>query len=153
MTRLSEFFTLEEMTVSDAAIRLGINNTPGYHELSNLYMITDRLDRIRRILGKPMIVSSGYRSPALNAAIGGSRTSAHKDGLACDFTCPEFGTPLEVCRAIEPYLSELGVDQLIFEGRWVHVGFKDPGSTARHQVLTAHFGKAGVVSYTEGLPA
>ena len=50
---------------------------------------------------KPVLISSGYRSPKLNKAIGGSSTSAHMSGLAADFSCPGFGTPLAICKELQ----------------------------------------------------
>jgi hypothetical protein len=70
-------------------------------------------------------------------------------GLAADFTCPEFGSPYDVCVALEQELAYIGaVDQLIQEGRWVHIGFSD---TPRYEILTAHFDGSGHATYTKGL--
>ena len=90
-------------------------------------------------------ISSGYRSPELNAAIRGAKKSAHLEGYAADFTCPSFGSPREVVRAIAASVIEF--DQCIYEGTWVHISF-DPD--ARRHVLTAHFGQGGT-TYTEGV--
>ena len=68
------------------------------------------------------MIKRGYRSPALNAVIGGSRNSDHMRGLAADFICPGFGVPYAACKAIEH--SDLEFKQLIHEfGAWVHVAF------------------------------
>jgi putative chitinase len=129
-------FTFEEMTVSQTAARHGIDNIPKGDALDNLLVTAKAMQRIRRVLGdKPVIVSSGYRSPALNKKIGGSDTSAHTLGYAVDFTVPGFGTPLEVAKAIaeEDFIIRR-VDQLIHEyDSWVHISF-DP--RARQQLLT-----------------
>ncbi len=90
------------------------------------------LEQVRTLLGdRPIIVSSGYRSPAVNAAVGGVVTSAHLTGYAADFICPDFGTPVEICNAISH--SPLDFDQLIQEGIWVHLSV-DP--RMRREVLT-----------------
>jgi len=90
------------------------------------------MEEVRRLLGERVIsISSGYRSPELNRAVGGARTSAHLTGHAVDFNCYDFGPPDAVCRAIAT--SSLRFDQLIEEGSWTHLSF-DP--RMRHQVLT-----------------
>jgi hypothetical protein len=63
---------------------------------------------------------------AVNAAVGGAANSAHLTGLACDFSCPSFGTPLAICQKLKPHMESLGIDQLIHEfGSWVHLGLSD----------------------------
>lgn len=136
MSGFPKEFTLEEMTVSQTAARLGINNVPKGAVLDNLRSTAIQMVEVRKLLGnRPIIVSSGYRSPELNKVIpGSSDTSAHTKGYAVDFTCPGFGTPLEICNAIA--LSDImsDVDQLIHEfNSWVHISF-DPRN--RRQVLT-----------------
>lgn len=94
------------------------------------------MEAVRRLLGDQVItVSSGYRSPALNRAVGGARRSAHLTGHAVDFNCYGFGAPRAVCRAVAG--SDLAFDQLIEEGTWVHISF-DP--RLRRQVLTKRAG-------------
>lgn len=128
-------FTLEEMTISQAAARNGINNIPKGNTLDNLWVTANYMVRVRDLLGsKPIIVSSGYRSPAVNKKVGGSDNSAHTKGWAVDFTCPGFGTPLEICEAISSSKIMSDVDQLIHEyNSWVHISW-DPRN--RKQVLT-----------------
>jgi hypothetical protein len=124
MPNLSPHFTLEEMTASQEAARRGIDNTPSEQIVANLRIMCEKLEAVREFLGHPMIVSSGYRCPELNAAIGGAPTSAHMTGFAVDFICPAFGLPVDVCRALEK--SGLQYDQLIHEyARWTHLSF-DP---------------------------
>lgn len=124
---LSKFFSLEELIHSDVADRKGIDNTPTIQILENLKHTAKSADVIRAFLGKPVIVSSGYRSPQLNAAIGGSKTSSHMQGYAIDMRCPDFGTPRQVFAALRD--AGIRFDQLILEmpnspsGGWVHVGF------------------------------
>lgn len=133
--RLSRYFTLDEMTLSETAVRYGIANIPGPDELANLRQLCARLDQVRELLGHPVIIKSGYRSKALNRAVNGSRNSAHVFGLAADIRCPDFGSPLAVCRAIAG--SGIEFDQVIHEfGRWCHLGLAKPGFKPRRQLLT-----------------
>jgi hypothetical protein len=137
MTQLTQNFSLEEMTDSQTAARNGIKNVPSAssHERKNLQRTAETMEVVRMILGdKPILISSGYRSPQVNAAVGGSKNSAHMSGLAVDFSCPGFGTPLAICKKLEPHLHDLGVDQLIHEyDTWCHLGLRDP---PRHQTMT-----------------
>lgn len=132
---MSKYFTLKELTDSDAAVRLRIDNSPGPVERANLERLMLVMDQVRDHLGAPILVSSGYRCKELNKAVKGSKTSAHMRGLAIDFRCPQYGPPLMVARAIAPLVAELGVDQLIHEfGSWVHLGLSE--GAPRHELLT-----------------
>jgi zinc D-Ala-D-Ala carboxypeptidase len=124
-TKLSEHFTLEEMTVSQNAARAGISNIPAGQELENLGILAKRMELVRSLLGNvPITVSSGYRSPEVNKLAGGATNSAHLSGLACDFIAPGFGDPLAICHKLEEHKDELQYDQLIHEfASWVHIGF------------------------------
>lgn len=144
MNQLTEHFSLEELTASSTAQRLGIDNTPSLDIVATLTMTAMGLEKIRSMLGFPLHIDSGYRSPELNAAVKGAATSAHMQGYAADFTCPEFGTPLEIVHIIQN--SRLAVDQCIQEGSWCHVSF-DP--RMRGEFMTAHFGPGGT-TYTQG---
>lgn len=144
---LSDHFTLDELTRSDTALRLGIDNTqPPFEVLRNLGYLAEVLERVRAQLAAPLIITSGYRCPALNAALGSKPTSAHVLGLAADFIAPGFGSPLEVAQQINE--SAIRYDQLIHEGRWVHLSISRAHN--RMQRLTAHFDD-GRASYTSGL--
>lgn len=155
---LSPHFTLEELTRSEIALRRGLNNTPAAEILSTLRHTAAELERVRTLLGYPIQVNSGYRSPDVNAAVGGSSRSQHVAGEAVDFVAPGYGSPLQVCRAIAE--SALEFDQLIYEGAWVHISFTRSsawrsasapfGRVQRRQVLTAHF-SGGRVTYTPGV--
>ena len=124
MTQLSAHFTLEEMIASQEAARRGLDNTPSADVLEHLGDMCAKLEDVRALLGRPILISSGYRSPQLNAAIGGAANSAHMSGYAVDFICPGFGPPLAVCQEIEK--AGLSYDQLIHEfGAWTHLSF-DP---------------------------
>ncbi len=128
-------FTLEDLTYSATAERLGLDNTPTAAVLANLRLVAAVMERIRALVGgKPIVVHSGYRSAQVNQAVGGVETSAHCRGLACDFVCPSFGTPIEVALAI--FKSDIEYDQLILEYGWVHVGLAQEGSVFRREALT-----------------
>lgn len=145
--QLTPNFSLEELISSDTALRRGIDNTPDGIVSGNLRQYTaPGLEQVRTLLGNnPVRIASGYRCPALNTLIGGSKTSAHVHGLAADFTAPEYGTPAQIARAIAA--SAIQFDQLIMEGTWVHIGF---APVPRRELLTAHF-LAGRVRYSAGL--
>ena len=144
MTQLSAHFTLAELTISESAARLGIDNTPPADAMENLRRLVIVLEEVRALLARPLIIISCYRSPALNKAIGGSQNSAHQFGLAADFIVPPL-TPLQVAREIGK--SPITFDQLIHEHSWVHLGLSQPTVTMRRQLLTLT--KAG--GYVEGL--
>ena len=139
MYLLSPNFTLEELLHSDTAKAQGIINAPNWDILVQLVLLTNNtLEGIRHVCGdNPVLVSSGYRNEDLNDAVGGAQNSAHLYGCAADFTIPNFGSPIDVCNAVAPYLAELEIDQLIHEnGTWVHVGRVGFGQVPRQECLT-----------------
>lgn len=141
---LSRHFMLHEFTRSDTAERRGISNVPESRHLANLRALAMGLEQVRRLLGDTSIkITSGYRSPQLNAAVGGVPTSAHALGYAADFTHSEMSA-LEVCRAIEK--SVLTFDQLIHEpSRGItHISF-DP--RLRREVKTQAGGPGSPVTW------
>jgi zinc D-Ala-D-Ala carboxypeptidase len=145
---LSTHFTLTEFTDSQTAARQGIPNVPNARQLRNLEALAATLEVVRKALGnKPVRVSSGFRSPALNAAIGGSTTSAHLEGLGVDFTAAGFGTVLQTAKAVAA--SGIEFDQIIYEyGAWVHLGIgrTAPGAPARRELLSISKTSGGYVS-------
>lgn len=122
-TYLSTHFTLEELCDSQTAARQGIDNTPDARTIEALKLTCYGLEEVRKELGdKPILISSGYRSPALNKAVGGQQSSQHLLGQAVDFTCPSFGTPKEIVDRLKE--SAIQFDQVILEfNRWVHISF------------------------------
>lgn len=135
---MSAHFELAEFLHSDTALAQSIANLPTWQDVANLERLADTMERVRSLLGDaPIMISSGYRSPDLNKAVGGVHNSAHLEGLACDFVAPAFGGVAQVCARLEPHLVELGVDQLINEsgGRWVHLGLST--WPPRHQSFSA----------------
>lgn len=128
-TLLSPNFSLEELTFSRDHPH--IRNMPMGADLDHLRSTALKMEEVRLLLGHPIDVDSGYRSPELNLAVRGVVTSAHCEGYAVDFTCPGFGTPLAVADRI--VASMVKYDQLILEYGWVHISF-DP--RLRMQCLT-----------------
>lgn len=134
--RLTPHFRLSELTYSDTAVSLGNKNIPTKEHLANLQELAKTLERVRKVLGNnAIIISSGYRNPEVNKAVGGSPTSDHANGLAADFSCPGYGSVQMVCEAIRD--SGIKFDQLIFEQRgsthWAHLGI---GRRMRQQALS-----------------
>jgi zinc D-Ala-D-Ala carboxypeptidase len=137
--KLSKNFSLEELTKSDTAVRRGISNVPSDDVTNNIQELVDNvLQPVRDRLG-PVVVTSGYRSPELNTAIGGSKTSDHCLGMAAD---------IEVLGIDNKITAEYIRDNLVFtqlilefykdgvpDSGWVHVSF-DP-KDLKKQVLRA----------------
>lgn len=145
---LSEHFTLQEAIFSHTANRLGIENEPSEYVLANLKYTASKMERIRAALGNvPIKITSWYRSPELNKAIKGSKTSQHILGEAVDFICPSFGTPEEICKKIISIGPELiPFDQLIYEHTWVHISFTTT-KKPRREILTL----LSSGNYTQGI--
>jgi zinc D-Ala-D-Ala carboxypeptidase len=121
---MTPHFTLDELTFSMTAKNRGIPNTPAGVELENLRRTAHALERVRAAVGRPVRVSSGYRSPALNTAIGGSKTSAHMRGLAADVSVVGMSSRELAIAAAKALENEF--DQIIDEfGRWVHIGLSE----------------------------
>lgn len=124
MKNISKYITYQEATTSQTAVRKGIKNNPGDNELLAMQLLGIRVfDVIREHFKTPLRVSSFYRSPELNSAIGGSsRTSQHVKGQAIDIQ----GTGKVTNKMIFDYIKEnLDFDQLINEYNysWVHVSY------------------------------
>jgi len=149
--RISPHFFLSEFLVTQ---HRELNNTPPPELMDNCYFLADRMEIIRSALNNaPITATSVYRSPAVNRAVGGSIDSDHMKFLACDFICPSFGTPLEICRFIDTMgCRELfRFDQLIYEFTWVHIGFKRT-IPMRQQVMTVQQTAGQRPTYINGLP-
>lgn len=144
---MSEHFNIAELTFSQTAVRKGIDNTPSETVTNNLHRLCETLEQVRALTGKQLTVSSGYRSPALNIAVGGAKNppSAHTFGLAADITCSGM-TPKALAMLIRE--SDIEFDQLIYEGTWVHIGLAV--GSLRREVLTANFSN-GHATYTRGI--
>lgn len=145
--QLSPNFYLSEFLISDNAVRAGISNTPDPLSVQNLFRLAKMMEQVRALLGnRVIVVSSGFRSPAVNALAGSSSTSEHLHGDACDFVCNGFGTPRQVAAAIAK--SGIKFGQLIQEfGGWVHIS--TPGKF-NQSVMTASIVNGKAV-YSNGL--
>lgn len=139
---LAPNFPLAIFVRSETAAQQGIDNSPPPEVIENLRVLAAGLEQVQALLGHPLEISSGYRCPALNAAVGGSTASQHLQGLAADIACPDFGPPLEVARAIGD--SVIAFDQCILEyGNWVHLSFSPQ---PRGRVLTIYDSKKGYLA-------
>ncbi|MFI3286641.1 MAG: D-Ala-D-Ala carboxypeptidase family metallohydrolase [Rikenellaceae bacterium] len=129
-----KYFTIEELTRSTTATQRGIDNTAPEAVVSSLeHLINNLLDPIRQRYGAPITVNSGYRSLALNRAVGGATTSQHTKGEAADITVGSKGANRELFELI--LNSNFEFDQLIDEQdySWIHISLKRYGN--RRQVL------------------
>lgn len=152
---LSQNYHLSEFTRSQTASRQGIDNSPSQEHLDNLIMlVTYVLEPICEAWQQKAEVSSGYRSPALNRAVGGAKTSQHCNGMAADVEIPG----VDNCDLARWIAENLEFDQLILEFHrhsagpndgWVHVSFNAAGN--RREVLTAQRNAAGKTVYLQGL--
>ena len=145
--KLSKNFVLSELTKSNTAKRLGIKNEPTKEHMDNLQvLIRDLIQPIRDGIG-PIRISSGYRNPELNRAIGGSRKSQHCKGEALDLQFWEMGKMNN--KAIYDWVLESGIefDQMIneFDFSWIHISLK--GEDNRKQVLEAYKDEDGDTKY------
>ena len=134
--KLSKNFSLEELTFSITANNHGINNTPNDEAKEALKRLAvDVLQPIRDAWGKPIIVTSGYRCPKLNAAVGGVKDSQHLLGQAADIKAadPSENGQLFNCIASLVRRKKINVGQLIWEygnktnPKWVHVSLPRVG--------------------------
>ena len=150
---LSINFTLSELTKSETALRKGLNNEPTQDIISSLQMLAvNVLQPVRDHYNKGVKVNSGYRSPEVNASVGGSKTSDHCKGQAADIEIP--GVPN---KELALYIRDnLEYTQLILEAYtegvpdsgWVHVSY-DP-TNLKKQVMTAKFVN-GKAIYSNGI--
>jgi hypothetical protein len=151
--KLSNYVSLAEVTKSDTAKRKGISNEPTPEHLENLKTIcTEVFDKVREHFGVPIYISSGYRSAALNKAIGGSSTSDHNLGRALDLDQDGRGNGVTNMEVFEFIKDNLEFDQLIGEFQradgnfdWVHVGYRKGAN--RKQILVAYRDAAGKTKY------
>jgi zinc D-Ala-D-Ala carboxypeptidase len=152
--KLSENFSLNELTKSQTATRRGISNQPSGEHLENLKALVEKvLQPIRDSKGQPIRVTSGYRSSELNTAIGGSSKSQHSKGEAADFEITGVDN-YELAEWIKSFIPEF--DQLILEfytsgdqnSGWIHCSYSREKN--RKQILTASK-ENGKTVYNKGL--
>lgn len=153
--KLTNNFTLEELTKSETALRRGLDNTPTDDVVANLRILSEKvLQPVRDHFAKGVKVNSGYRAPEVNAAVGGSKTSDHCLGMAADIEIP--GLPnAELAQWIEANLEYTQVilefyTQGVPDSGWVHVSY-DPANLKK-QSLTA-VKREGKTVYLPGLQA
>lgn len=132
---MGKYFTIAELTKSNTANKKNIDNSPSKQVESNLnQLITNILDPLREAYGEPIIVSSGYRCPALNKAVGGASSSQHLLGQAADIHSKS--NTREGNKKIFDLIKSLKLpfDQLIneYDYKWVHVSYS---SRNRRQIL------------------
>ena len=134
MGSITKNFSYHEMEHSDTADQMGITNVITTFEVRNAVkeLTLELLQPLRDAWGSAIIITSGYRCAALNAVVGGSRTSAHVSGYAADLV-PANGRIDEFCGFAEKWLKETGkaFDQCARESdrkgnRWLHLGLKGP---------------------------
>lgn len=138
-------FTLGEFVASTTAARRRIDNTLPEALEPAAWATLAMLETIRAHLSAkagrdiPIQILSGYRCPALNAAVGGATSSDHVRAMAADIRAPAFGTPYEVACELAPSVSVLGIGQLIMEfpgpNGWVHVSTRIPDK-ALNRIIT-----------------
>lgn len=149
--RLSDNFTLAELTKSQTAERCGIDNSPDKEHVDNLQKLCDEiLQPIRDYFKKPVVISSGYRSPELSKKIGSSSRSQHCRGEAADLEIPGVSN-----KELADFINEnLNFDQVILEfhnpdeinSGWVHVSYV--GDKNRSEYLLAERDDYGKVRYS-----
>lgn len=153
--KLTDNFSLAEMTKSDTALRLNMDNTPGLEEIENMTRLCECvLQPVRNHFGKGVKVNSGFRHPNVNAKVGGSKTSDHCKGMAADIEIPGVANA-DLAKWI---VDNLEFRQVILEfytpgvpdSGWVHVSYNP--SDNKKQVLTATK-KEGKTVYLNGLIA
>lgn len=132
--KLTENFTLEELTVSEVAVRKNLDNTPNATESTNLIRTALLLEQVRELLKKPILVNSAFRSKPVNDAVGSKDTSQHRIGCAADIRVPGM-TPKQVVQACID--ANVPYDQIIEEfGSWTHISVPNNDSTPpRRQAL------------------
>ena len=146
--KLSKNFTLPEIIHSNTAKRLGINNAPNKEHLKNMQvLVRDLIQPIRDALG-PIRISSGYRNPELNRAIGGSSKSQHCKGEALDLQYWSKGKMSN--KEIYDWVVKSGIefDQMIneFDYSWIHISLRSNGKN-RKQILEAYKDSDGDTAY------
>jgi zinc D-Ala-D-Ala carboxypeptidase len=148
--QLTQHFTLEELVHSDVATARKIDNTPPADVVQRLTRVAEMLERVRSTLGCTVNVSSGYRCPDLNKAVGGVPESDHVQGMAADIQAPMFGSPTKIAQTLAPLVSTLGIGQIILEGvkgkQWVHLSTRTPDKPINRIITITDAGvKPGIV--------
>ena len=137
---MSKYFSLKELIASTEAYKRKIDNTPGEEEKEHLEELMEFLDGIRSAWGSAIIVTSGYRCPELNEAIGGSKKSAHQTGYAVDCV-PANNRKKEFFEFCKEYLKNKDFDEMLFEKNskgsiWCHIALKSIDGKQRKKIKT-----------------
>lgn len=150
--QLSEHLSLSEVTRSETAKRKGVSNMPTEEHIKNFKLLAEKIfEPIRNHFAKPIFISSGYRSAALNKAIGGAASSQHCSGEAIDIDMDGHNNGVTNKMVFDYIKDNLEFDQLIWEfgtdaaPDWVHVSYESTGKQ-RKQILKA-VRKGGATSY------
>lgn len=131
---LTDHFSWEEAVITQ---HRNIQNTiTDQNVYAQIPRTAVRMEKVRALLGCPIVINSWYRSAELNAAIGGVKNSDHLTGCAVDFIAPQFGTPAQVALTIQENKELIGFKQLILEHSWVHISFPIPGVAPKLEVLS-----------------
>lgn len=140
---MSKYFTLEELTQSGTALRLGIPNTPNATQKRDLLRLMDYLDGIREEFGEAIRVTSGFRSWDVNHAVGGVKKSQHLAGQAADIVPAK--SPERLRELFDLIRKRGGYQQVIYERKgqsvWVHVAIPPLGEMPKHEAMTTNDGK------------
>ena len=142
--KLSEHFTLNELTYSDIAKRHSLDNNPDKFTIANLTRLAILLEDVRNLFNQPIRINSAYRSITVNSLLGSKPTSQHCIGCAADIRIDGL-TPDQIVKKI--IKSDIQYDQLIREfDSWVHISVTNgEGYIARKQALIID--KSGTRSY------
>ena len=138
--KLTQHFTLEEMTHSDYAIAHNINNTPNEVVQQNLIMLcTLILEPLRYAIGEPLIINSGYRNATVNAGVGGVKTSNHLLGLAADIS---YKSEAQLKQMIAALKNNNHLDLALIErsksSSWLHVQLPLKNTQPRRRISTVY---------------
>lgn len=153
MNTLSKYFDWDEANTTQ---HRDIDNSIPVELYGVIKNTAANADKVRELLGAPMIVSSWYRCPLLNTAVGSNNnTSEHPLGRAIDFKAPRFGTPLQIVKKLVNEGAMIGWNQLILEHDWVHISFPVPPAVPKNQVLTLLYNRKYAMGITDkyGNPA
>lgn len=124
-----KYFTLKELTKSETADKLGFINIPTEIEKQNINdLVVNVLDPLREAWGKPIRITSGYRCPRLNEAIGGVKNSQHKLGQAADLQPFDYSLMKEFKAFVRDWCKDKEFDQCIIESNsyaeWIHISYR-----------------------------
>lgn len=143
--RLTPHFNLDELTHSNTAVRLNIDNTPLPEEIEKLKYLAEKLEDVRMVLDhNSILISSGFRCLELNRVLKSKDTSHHIICRAVDFTCPNFGDVNQIMKKLRD--TNIQFEQCLLEyNSWIHLSFPEKGKKPKRQML--RIGRSGVTIY------